>query len=115
MAIYLKNKDLRDELILCKEKDELSLKALNMMLLMVANMSTKFSYRFHEDREDCKQFAIIDCFMYWRNYDAEKNANAFSYFTQIIKNGFAKGWQKLNGKCPISKKVSISNNNIYNL
>ena len=115
MAAYVKNKDLREELIKSKEDDILSAEALRMFMLMAEKFSTKFRYIYPEDREDCISFAVMDCFQYWRGYKPEKSANAFAYITQIIKNGFAKGWRKLYGNMPKSKKISVSQNKIYSL
>lgn len=116
MAIHhVKNSDLRNEIIKCKEQNELTPVAIDMFMLMAKKFSTKLNYIYPEDREDCISFAVMDCFMYWRGYNPEKSQNAFAYFTQIIKNGFAKGWRKLYGNFPKSKKVSVSNNNIYSI
>jgi len=115
MAIYVKNKELREELIKSKEQDKLTKEALNMFILMANKFSTNFTYIYEEDREDCISFAIMDCYQYWRGYKPEKSPNAFAYITQIIKNGFAKGWRKLYGNMPKSSKISVSQNNIYSL
>jgi len=115
MAAYVKNKDLREQLVISKEQDELTAEALRMMMLMAEKFSTKFKYIYPEDREDCISFATMDCYQYWRGYNPEKSANAFAYITQIIKNGFAKGWRKLYGNMPKSKKISVSHNKIYSL
>ena len=112
---YVKNKDLREEIIRCKEKNELSLAAISMFQLMAKKFSTKLNYIYEEDREDCISFAVMDCYLYWRGYNPEKSPNAFAYYTQIIKNGFAKGWRKLYGNMPKSSKISISSNQIYTL
>jgi len=112
---HVKNSDLRNEIIKCKEKDELSKEALDMFILMAKKFSTKLNYVYSEDREDCISFAIMDCYQYWRGYNPEKSQNAFAYYTQIIKNGFAKGWRRLYGNFPKSKKISVSNNRIYNI
>ena len=115
MAHHVKNKDLREEIIRCKEKDELSPEALAMLMLMAEKFALKLTYVYPEDKKDCIQFAVMDCFQYWRGYNPEKSQNAFAYYTQIIKNGFAKGWRKLYGNFPKSSKVSLSYNDIYNL
>lgn len=112
---HVKNADLRNEIIKCKEKNELSREALDMFMLMAKKFSTKLNYIYAEDREDCIAFAIMDCYQYWRGYDPNKSQNAFAYYTQIIKNGFAKGWRKLYGNMPKSKKISVSSNKIYNI
>jgi len=115
MGIHVKNADLRNEIIKCKENDELSREAIEMFMLMAEKFSKKLNYIYVEDREDCIAFAILDCFQYWRGYNPKKSQNAFAYFTQIIKNGFAKGWRKLYGNMPKSKKISVSSNKIYNI
>jgi DNA-directed RNA polymerase specialized sigma subunit len=115
MAIIVKNADLRNEIIKSKEKDELTKEALDMFILMARKFSKKLNYIYPEDREDCISFAVMDCYQYWRGYDPEKSQNAFAYYTQVIKNGFAKGWRKLYGNMPKSHKISISKGNIYNI
>ena len=115
MAHYVKNGDLRNEIIKSKAADKLIFEALEMFQLMAKKFSTKLTYVYSEDREDCISFAVMDCYQYWRGYNPEKSANAFAYFTQIIKNGFAKGWRKLYGNIPKSKKISVSSNKIYNI
>ena len=112
---YVKNADLRAELIKSKDQGKLSSVALDMFIKMANRFSMKFKYKYEEDREDCIQFAVMDCYQYWRGYKPEKSTNAFAYITQIIKNGFAKGWRKLHGNIPESKKISVSRNKIYSL
>ena len=115
MKIYVKNRDLREELIKSKAQDKLSKECLDMFILMANMFSSKFKYVYIEDKEDCISFAIMDCFQYWRGYNPEKSANAFAYITQIIKNGFAKGWRKLYGNMPKKNKISISQNRVYSI
>jgi len=112
---YVKNADLREEIKICKQKDEISVEAIKMFQLMATRLSRKFSYLYDEDREDCISFAVMDCYQYWRGYNPEISDNAFAYFTQIILNGYAKAWRKLYGNFPKSNKISISNNKIYSI
>jgi DNA-directed RNA polymerase specialized sigma subunit len=112
---HVKNADLREAIIVSKEQDELTKEALDMLILMAEKFANKLTYIYPEDREDCISFAVMDCYQYWRGYDPEKSKNAFAYYTQIIKNGFAKGWRKLYANMPKSSKISISYHQIYNL
>lgn len=112
---HVKNRDLREEIIKSKDKDELTIEAIMMFQLMAKKFSNSFTYVYEEDKEDCISFAVMDCYQYWRGYDPEKSQNAFAYFTQIIKNGFGKAWRKLHGNFPISARVSYSNNTIYSM
>jgi hypothetical protein len=114
MAAYVKNRDLREELIKSKEKGELTPKAVDMFMLMSKRFGEKLTYVFEDDRQDCMAFAIMDCYQYWRGYNPDY-INAFAYITQIIKNGYAKGYRKIYGKMPLSKKISVNQNNIYSL
>lgn len=115
MANYVKNADLRRAIIESKKQDELTREAIDMLTLMANNYAVKLSYAYEDDKNDCIAFAILDCYLYWRRYNPEQSDNAFAYFTQIIKNGFTKGWRRLYFQCPKSKKISISSNNIYNI
>jgi 5'-deoxynucleotidase YfbR-like HD superfamily hydrolase len=112
---HVKNRDLREEIIKSKAQDDLTPEALRMLMLMCTKFAEKMKYIYEEDKKDCIQFAVLDCWQYWRGYDPEKSANAFAYYTQVIKHGFAKGWRKLYGHMPKSSKISISQNQLYNL
>lgn len=115
MPNYIKNADLKQELVKSKEQEKLTHEAIIMFMEMAKKLSLKFNYVYEEDRADCIQFAVMDCYNYWGGYDPSISSNAFAYITQIIKNGFAKGWRKLYGNMPLSKKISLSNNDIYSL
>jgi DNA-directed RNA polymerase specialized sigma subunit len=111
---FVKNADLRAEIIKSKENGELTRTAIDMMILMSNKFAGNFIYFYEQDREDCIAVAIMNCYQYWRGYDPEKSQNAFAYFTQIIKNGMSKSWG-ISHKIPISKQVSISRHRIYSI
>jgi len=115
MAAYVKNKDLYNEMVRCKDCSlNYSNELHGMFRLMVDKFSWAFSYKYQEDREDCKSQAIEDLYLYWHNFDPSKGTNAFAYVTQIIKNGYAKGYRKIYpGFMPSSSKIGLGN--IYNL
>ena len=114
MANYVNPDEFRKEILLSKEKNELTPRAVEMLMLMAEGPSKKLRYKDEEDRKDCIAFALMDVVKYWRSYDPEKSKYPFAYYTQIIKNGFAKGWRKLH---PLSStdQVSLSNENLYSL
>ena len=114
MAAYVKNRELREELIKSKEQDELTPEAIRMFMLIAERFGQRLVYADPEDGKDCMAFAIMDCYQYWRGYNPIY-PNAFAYITQIVKNGYGKGYRKIYGKFPMSKKVSINQNNIYSL
>jgi hypothetical protein len=108
---YLKNKDLLRELMISKERGELTANAVVMIMKISTKASEKLKYKREDDRKDCIATGIQKCLMYWKNFNPEKSTNAFAYFTQIIKNGFTESFNKLH---PISEAnlVSISDENI---
>ena len=115
MANYVSNKELLHELIESKNIGNLTPRALFLLDKMIEEISKVFKYRAEEDREDCKAFAMEDVVKYWNRFDPAKSTNAFSYFTQMIKNGSAKGWRRI---YPIkaSSMISLSGDHgIYNI
>ena len=93
--VYLRNKDLLAEIIKSKEQGKLTPEAVQMLILLSERAIRKLKYRNPEDRADCLSFAQLDLFKYWDRFKPEKSNNAFAYFTQIAKKGYAKGWNKL--------------------
>lgn len=94
---YLNNKDLYDQIVLSKEQDKLTSDAEKMLVLLAERAIRKLTYVSEDDRQDCLQFALLDLLKYWRNFNPEYK-NAFAYFTEIAKRGYAKGWNKIHPK-----------------
>lgn len=92
---YVKNKDLLAAVIESKDRGRLTKDTIDMFILMVSGISKKMAYRDPEDKADCMAFAMEDLCKYWNRFDPQKSDNPFAYYTQIAKNGFAKGWKKL--------------------
>lgn len=113
---YVKNKDLLEEMIISKEQDKLTDRAVAMLTLICENIIRKMIYQNPDDRQDCLQGAILDCLMYWRSFDAAKSSNPFAYFSSVAANGLGKTWRKL-GKLnfPASIMTRLDGNNIHNL
>jgi len=111
---YIDPQELKKEVLRSRELQELTPRAVEMFQTMAREASKKLRYKDEEDRKDCIAFAMMDVVRYWRSYNPEKSKDPFAYFTQMIKNGFAKGWRKLH---PLSagEKVSLSHDNIYTL
>jgi|TARA_B100000767_G_scaffold66379_1_gene62766 hypothetical protein len=91
---YLNNRDLFDQMVLSKDQDKLTKDAEKMLILLAEKAINRMRYVSEDDRNDCLQFAILDLLKYWRNFNP-KYPNAFAYFTEIAKRGYAKGWNKI--------------------
>ena len=94
---YLNNRDLYDQMVLSKDQDVLTKEAEKMLILIAERAINKMTYVSEDDRKDCLQFAILDLLKYWRNFNPIY-PNAFAYFTEIAKRGYAKGWNKIHPK-----------------
>jgi len=101
---YLNNKDLYAEIVKSKEQDKLTPTAEKMLILLAERAILKMKYVNDDDRDDCLQFAMLDLLKYWRNFNP-KYPNAFAYFTEIAKRGYAKGWNKIH---PLKYKNTLS-------
>ena len=91
---YLNNKDLYNAIVESKDQDKLTPTAEKMLMLLAERAINKLTYVNNDDRDDCLQFAMLDLLKYWRNFNP-KYTNAFAYFTEIAKRGYAKGWNKI--------------------
>ena len=102
---YINNKDFTEEIIKCKGNGELSPFALQCFMSLANRAVDRLYFRDFRDREDCIQSAILDCLKYWKSFDETKseNPNAFAYFTQMCKNGYAKEWKKIHKKTGLEK------------
>lgn len=92
---YVKPKELYEEICISLEQKNLTPRAVEMLILIAERANQKLRYTNPMDREDCIGFALLDLFKYWDRFNPEKTTNAFSYYTQLAKNGYAKGWNKL--------------------
>ena len=101
---YLNNKDLHDAMSESKELDKLTPTAEKMLILLAERAINRMSYVNKDDRDDCLQFAMLDLLKYWRGFHPVY-PNAFAYFTEIAKRGYAKGWNKIH---PQKYKGTIS-------
>jgi DNA-directed RNA polymerase specialized sigma subunit len=101
---YLNNKDLHDAMSESKNMDKLTPTAEKMLILLAERAINRMSYVNKDDRDDCLQFAMLDLLKYWRGFNPVY-PNAFAYFTEIAKRGYAKGWNKIH---PQKYKGTIS-------
>jgi hypothetical protein len=117
---YVKPKELYDEICISLQQKSLTPKAQKMLILIAERANTKLKYANPMDREDCVGFAILDLFKYWDRFNPEKTTNAFAFYTQIAKNGYAKGWHRIHpgkykGTVSLDRKSSPESEGIYSI
>jgi hypothetical protein len=116
---YINNRDFTNEIIRCKygmlneetgfqhTVGELSPRAIEYFILLANRAILKLTFSNPLDKEDCIQSALLDLLRYWRNFNEEKSNNAFAYFTQIAKNGYAKEYKKIHKHIGKGEKVEF--------
>jgi hypothetical protein len=106
---YINNREFTSEIIQCKQNGELSKFAIFCFDKLANRAVDRLYFRDPRDREDCVQSAILDCLKYWQSFDETKSKcpNAFAYFTQICKNGYAKEWKKIHRKTGLEKEDKL--------
>jgi len=112
MPHYVKNKDLLVEILISKEQGKLTDTAVNMLILIANESNKNLRYKDPMDKEDCISAALEDLIKYWDRFNPEKSTNAFAFYSQIAKHGFAKGFKKLHHPDK-GQTLSISEDNIY--
>jgi hypothetical protein len=117
---YIKPKELYEEICVSLNDKKLTPKAQEMLILIAERANRKLKYTDPMDREDCVGFAILDLFKYWDRFKPEKTTNAFAFYTQIAKNGYAKGWHKLHpgkykGTVSLDRRASTESEGIYSV
>lgn len=106
---YIDKEEFRQEILKCREADELSEKLTLMFMELARNVSNRMYYQNPDDKEDCISTALVACVKYWRSYNPEKSDNPFAYFTSVCTLGLCKGWRDLQkGKAPQTLSIPIS-------
>ena len=106
---YVNNKEFTQSIIEDKKNEQLSEFSISCFVALANRAVNKMYYEDPRDREDCIQSAILDCLKYWRGFDPSKskNPNAFAYFTQVCKNGYAKQWKAIHKKTGLDDNDSL--------
>lgn len=60
---YVNNKEFLEEIMKSKEQGELTREAYEMMRSIAIRLISKFTYPSEEDKEDCIQGALLDCWL----------------------------------------------------
>lgn len=85
---YLNNKDLLAETLTSLEKDEMTNKLADMLFKLVTRYSKKGNWASYTYNDDMRGYALMMLMRTWKSFNPEKSDNAFSFFTQCVKNSF---------------------------
>lgn len=113
MANYVKNEDLLVEIKKSIEQDQLTEKAIKMLMMIAQRTNNRLYYSDPMDKEDCVSGAYMEMLSHWRCFNPDRGSNPFAFFTTVAKNGFAKTWKKLHPE-KLKGSISLSNASIEN-
>ena len=104
---YLNAKAFYELVCECLEENTLKPRLLKAFELLVENIMRKNYYSSIEDKKDCKNGAMLALLKAWKKFDPTKTTNAFSFFTQCVKNGLIVTWNEIH---PEKLKNNVSLN-----
>ncbi len=84
--IYLKNKDLLEEVKRCKQTGVMSDTLARMLQLLCAKYAKKGNYVNYTYNEDMQAYAMLMLVRTWASFNPEKSSNPFAFYTQCIKH-----------------------------
>ena len=93
--LNIDNKKLFAEIIQSKKQNSLTPELIDYFIKLANHAIRQLTFTDPRDREDCIQSALFDLIKYWRDFDRDKSSNAFAYFTQMAKNGYAKQFKQI--------------------
>jgi DNA-directed RNA polymerase specialized sigma24 family protein len=93
---YVKNKDLKLELITYKQTGIVSERLGGMLMTIARNYCTKGNFSGYTWKQDMISDAVLSCMKYMKNFNEEKSSNAFAYITKICHNAFIAHIKKQN-------------------
>ena len=85
---YLNNKDLLAEVIMSKERDQMTNKLAHMLQTLCARYGRRGNFANYTYNEDMQAYAMMMLVRTWRSFKPEKSNNPFAFFTQCVKNSF---------------------------
>lgn len=86
--LYVKNKEMLEELRKYKESGVIGETLGEMFLLIARNLSNKSIFSGYTWKSDMISEASLTCVKYCHNFDPEKSNNPFAYFTKYCYNSF---------------------------
>jgi hypothetical protein len=92
---YVNPEELYYEILRCQKLGTISNKCLEYFDKMITKILNMNTYPYVEDKEDCHSNALLYCCKSVFAFDPTKSSNAFSFFTQVIKNATTMAWNTL--------------------
>lgn len=105
---YIENDDLRRELILSHEKDQVTNELLAMFQLQIEKQMSEFRYKNPDDKHDVASGTLCVVLRKWRSCDYNRD-KPFAWFTRVIYNAMYHYWNKINEK----NKLTVSFDSIF--
>jgi hypothetical protein len=93
---YINKQELYQEVVLCKQTNQLSTKLANYFILISHGVAKKRFYKDEQIKQDAISNSIFRLCKHWRSFDQTKYTDAFPYYTEISKRALAETWNFYN-------------------
>ena len=93
---YIKQEDFHKEYEKSLIIDKPTNKLLDMFLLIAENYSSKFNNCCELDKNSCINYAAMEAYSKWKEYDKKRSENIFAFFTQMIKDDLTISYNNIN-------------------
>lgn len=88
---YIDKEELLTEVNISLSQNKPTEKLVSMFVLLAERVGLKYTYKNKTDRHDCYTQAVLTLLENWKSVDLEKG-HPFAYYTQIVINGYRKGF-----------------------
>jgi len=73
--------------------------------LLCKKLSGRYNFSNYTYREDMISEGVMNCFMYWHNFNPDKSTNVFAYFTTIASQAFVRYIKKEKRQTTVKEAV----------
>lgn len=63
---------------------------IDCYMLLCKKLGTKYNFSGYSYKEDMISEGVMNCYLYWHNFNPDKSTNVFAYFTQISSQAFVR-------------------------
>jgi len=63
---------------------------IDCYMLLCKRLATKYNFSGYSYKEDMISEGLMNCYLYWHNFNPDKSTNVFAYFTQISSQAFVR-------------------------
>lgn len=80
---------------------------LNCYILLNKRIATKYNFSGYSYIDEMISEGIMNCFLYWHNFNPDKTTNVFAYFTTVSSQAFIRYIKKEKKQTMIKEQIAL--------